>query len=196
MTLQNLATRLRLSADGVVRVGILLCAVVWFVSWKQPVLGSPANEPPVLQAVMTEGTAYMSYKYLYVRVFEDGTAEYHDVLSVDLTKPIPLLRRVLPQADVAGVTAVLCLPVVQKLSGAFEREDMGDVRETMDIEIRRGGDIQKVRLVNFHSDRDVPDRPRYTEAAVRLGCIVDRLRNKAESSGWESEECKQLPTVN
>jgi hypothetical protein len=33
---------------------------------------------------------------------------------------------------------------------------------------------------------------------VRLGCMVDRLGQKAKSksSDWQSEECKNLPKVN
>ena len=193
-----LSTPWRISAGSLIRVGILLCAACLFLPGKQPVHGSSAsiNVTPVLQAVMTEGTAYMSYKYLYVRVFEDGTAEYHGVLDVDLTKPIPVLTKSFSEADLAGVTAVLHLPPMQQLSGTYEREEMGDVRETLDIQIFHGGGVQEVRLVNFHSDRDVPGRPRYTQTAVRLGCIIDRLRHKAESSDWESEECKKLPVVN
>jgi hypothetical protein len=141
-------------------------------------------------------TPGMTHKYLYLRVFQDGTVEYHNPLDVDLTKPIPVFAKKLAQEDIQGLIALLHLPSVQGLSETFEREDLGIFHETLDIEIHRDTEVQKVSLVNFHSGRNVPGRPPYPEAAVRLGCMVDRLEQKAKSSDWQSEECKNLPKVN
>ena len=145
---------------------------------------------------MTDTTPGTSHKYLYLRVFKDGTVEYHNILDVDLTKPIPVVAKKLTQEDIEGLIALLRLPSIQRLSGTFQREDLGVVRETLKVEIHRDTGIQEVSLVNFHSDRNVPGRPPYPEAAVRLGCMVDRLEQKAKSSDWQTEECKNLPKVN
>jgi hypothetical protein len=153
-----------------------------------------------LQAIMTSTTPGTTpgttHKYLYLRVFEGGIVEYHNTLDVDLTKPIPLVAKKLAQEDIQGLIALLRLPSVQRLSGAFERGDLGIFHETLDIEIHHDTNVQKVSLVNFHSYRNVPGRPPYPEAAVRLGCMVDSLGHKAISSDWQSEECKNLPKVN
>lgn len=145
---------------------------------------------------MTDTTSYSSHKYLYLRVFENGTVEYHNILDVDLTAPIPIVAKKIAQEDIEGLIAVLRLPSVQRLSGTFELEDMGVVRETLNVEIHRNTEVQEVSLVNFHSNRNVPGRPPYPEAAVRLGCMVDRLEQKARSSDWQSKECKNLPKLN
>jgi hypothetical protein len=188
-----------LSIRRLFRVVILIfaAAVACLPSKPQARESSSINrEHPVLQVIMTETTSYSSHKYLYLRVFEDGTVEYHNILDVDLTAPTPVIAKKLVQHDIEGLIAVLRLPSVQRLSGTFEREDMGIVRETLNVEIHRKTEVQEVTFVNFHSDRNLPGRPSYPEAAIRLGCMVDRLEQKAKSSEWQSEECKNLPKVN
>jgi hypothetical protein len=189
-----------LSLPSLFKVVFLICAAAAgarLLSQPQARGSSSINrEHPVLQAIMVDSTSYSSHRYLYLRVFEDGTVEYHNILDVDLTKPIPVVAKQLTQEDTEGLLALLRLPSIQKLSGTFEREDMGVVRETLNVEIYRDTEVQKVNLVNFHSDRNVPGRPPYLEAAVRLGCMVDRLEQKAKSSDWQSKECKNLPKVN
>ncbi len=154
------------------------------------------KEHAALQAIMTGTSPYRSYKYLYVRVFGDGTVEYHNTREIDLTKPIPLVTKKLAQEDVTELMTLLRLPSIQKLSGTFEREDMGDVREALDVEIYRDSEVQKLSLVNFHNDRNTPGKPPYTVETVRLGCVIDRLAERAKSSDWQRGECKNLPKVN
>ncbi len=189
-----------LSLHSLFRVVILICAAASGACSPstQQARGSSSNdkEHPTLQVISTDTTSYSSQKYLYLRVFEDGTVEYHNIVDVDLTKPIPVIAKKLTQEDINGLIAPLRLPSVQRLSGAFEREDLGVFHETLDIEIHRDTDVQKVSLVNFHSGRNAPGRPPYPEAAVRLGCMVDGLEQKVKSSDWQSEECKNLPKVN
>jgi hypothetical protein len=81
-------------------------------------------------------TPGITHKYLYLRIFEDGTAEYHNPLDVDLTKLIPVFAKKLAQEDIQGLIALLRLPSVQGLSETFEREDLGVFHETLDIEIQ------------------------------------------------------------
>ena len=189
-----------LSLHILYRVAILICAAAPGACRPstQQARGSSSHdkEHPALQVISTDTSSYSSEKYLYLRVFEDGTVEYHSIVDVDLIKPIPVIAKKLVQEDIDGLMALLRLPSVQRLSGAFEREDLGIFHETLDIKIHRDTDVQKVSLVNFHSGRNAPGRPPYPEAAVRLGCVVDRLKQKANSSDWQSEECKNLPKVN
>jgi len=189
-----------LSLHILCRVAILICAAAsgGCSPSKQQARGSSSNdkEQPALQVISTDTSSYSSERYLYLRVFEDGTVEYHNIGDVDLTKPIPIIAKKLAQDDMDGLIALLRLPSVQRLSGAFEREDLEVFHETLDIEIHRDTNVQKVSLVNFHSGRNAPGRPPYPEAAVRLGCMVDRLEHKAKSSDWQSDECKNLPMVN
>jgi hypothetical protein len=190
------------SVQSLFGVVILICAVASGASSPstQQARGNSSNgkEHPTLQVISTNMTSYSSQKYLYLRVLQDGTAEYHNIVDIDLTKPIPLVAKKLAQEDIDGLIALLSLPSVRGLSGTFEREDLGVFHETLAIEIYRDRDLQKVSLVNFHSHRNAPGRPPYPEAAVRLGCMVDRLEQKAKSKSndWQSEECKNLPKVN
>lgn len=194
------AERLSQTVQRCISCALLAFSASAFAAWSRqsqsPQPSAPSTtERPLLQAITLVTSSDTSERYLYVRVFADARVEYHDPLKIDLTKPVPVVAKKLNPAEITRLAALLSLPEIQDLSGTFEREDLGIFHETWSIEIHRGPQVQNVSLVNFHSDGVVPGRPRYTEPAIILGCMIDRLEHKAKSSDWQMEECKNLLSV-
>ncbi len=175
----------------------LLAATAGGAIWEQQ--GQPAKiahpstaATPILEVISRYSSSYNSMSSLYLRYFDDGTAEYHDSQHIDLTKPIPLSRKKLPIGALNKLRSLVDLPEIQQLAGSYERDDLGIFHETLEISLFRDGHVQRLFFVNFDSHREADGKRSYPEEAVRLGCMIEHLRHKVLNTKWEAEECKKL----
>ena len=147
---------------------------------QQDVPSEASGRQPILEVVEISGPEWRSDRYLYLRVFSDGSMEFQDPMKIDLTNEIPIVRKKLSEQEMTQLTSVLTSKELQRLSGTYERENVGNIRSVLLIEIARDDRTQALEFVNFDSKYPTERGRAYTADAERLGGLIEKLRGQSQ----------------
>ena len=170
----------------------LLTALSMAHARHQQGLPPPSEQNPLLEVVATDYQIFSSVKYVYLRIREDGTVEYHDPLHIDLFHPT-LIRRTLPAAELNQLKSGLSAPNAANLTGEYHGGLGVDTSLRWDVSFRTGSETHRLTLWNFTYGLDRPPYKRpIPEPARELGCLFEEIRNKLDGSDRRSERCNSL----
>ena len=132
----------------------------------------------VLEVLETDWGVGGTNQSVYVRVFSDGSVEYHPKRSQEL-KTHRVSRGQLSEAQLEATAKVLTREDVAALASLFKSTfTPKDFYWTLDFTIPRGSQSQRIKVVNFSPDTAVQNNKGYPEALVRLVCAAWALRKQ------------------
>jgi hypothetical protein len=149
----------------------------------------------LLEVMATHVTVASEVKYVYLRVFSDGTAEIQSSNNSDAeTKERPTIKKTLTQDEFLQIKSVVDAPKLADVAPKFEtRYAIVDTWTEWRIKIRRSGQPQVIEVLEFSPALARTMKHPYPDALVKLGCSIKKLR--ADVSG-ESEplddECQRV----
>lgn len=155
---------------------------------------SELSRQPILEVVEISGPDWWEDRYLYLRLFLDGRAEFQDPRKIDLTKEMPAASKKLSEQDREKLMTILSSKETRELSGIYEKENIGNIRSILMIEIERSDGKQHLEFVNFDSDRAMEGGRAYTPAAERFGSIIRKAREDSLEKRPLPSESKQSTT--
>jgi len=182
----------------VVMLVALFAAPVYWLSLfsKQATALIDSARQPILEVVEISGPDWGADRYLYLRVFPDGSVEFQDPRKIDLTKEMPLLRERISDQDRQQLMLILNSQEARELSGVYERENIGNIRAISLIHVARDGGKQNLEFVNFDSESAMEGGRAYTSTAELFGKIIRIVRKHSLDKHASASEAKQLTTEN
>lgn len=147
----------------------------------------------VFEVLETDWGVGGTNQLVYIRMFSDGSVEYHPKRSQELRRDRVSHGEI--SEDQLNMTAkVLAREDVAKLPPVFKSTFTPiDFYWTLDLGIPRGAQVQRIKVVNFSPAMAVQNNKTYPEALVRLVCAAwaDRTRLAAETPDL-SEDCRRF----
>jgi hypothetical protein len=143
----------------------------------------------LLEVIAADYQLFSSVKYVYLRIFPDGTVEYHDPLHIDLFDP-STIRRTLSSEQMNQLKAGLSEPEVGKLSGEYYGGGGVDTSLRWDVTFETADKTYRFTLWNFTYDlRRRPKDREIPEPARKLGCMLEEINDNLRSLDRHSEQC-------
>ena len=148
----------------------------------------------ILEIIATHATMASEVRYVYLRVFSDGTAEYQSSKHSDAVKnEVPVIKKTLTPDEFKKIRSVLSEPKLATLKPRYEtRYAIVDTWTEWTVKIQRSGQTQSIQVLEFSPGLARAMKHPYPDALVRLGCNIEKLR--ADISGeYDSlpSDCKK-----
>jgi len=145
---------------------------------------SPATAPVTLIEVIATHTApETEYRYVYLRVFSDGTAEYQPTAPSDAKNTEPaILKKTLTKDDFTLIKSATYEPTLAKVGSKYETKyAIVDSWTEWKIELHRSTQTQTIQVLEFSPGLAKTMKHPYPDALVKLGCALKKTR--ADVSG-------------
>ena len=153
--------------------------------------GGASPKQLVLEILMTESGVGGTNQLVFLRIFSNGTVQFHPKRGQDLNKTH------VSQADISRAQ-------LNSIAGLLEEEDVKNLPSTfrstytpidfnwvLDMNIPRGPKVQQIKLINFYPATAKQNKKPYPEALLRLACTVLALRNGLNAeTPYSEEECR------
>jgi hypothetical protein len=174
---------------------LCVCFFSFVASGQQKTTTLATTSSPLIEVIATDYQVWSSYKFLFLRVFPDGKAEYNDIRRVDLTRPPVILRKTVSAEVMSQLATLISETGVRKLDGVYSGNIGKDTSLKWDITLSRVEEKQKITWFNFTYGLDEkPKRPIPNEA-IELGCVIlkisDHLRGSLMEREWLPDQCKK-----
>ena len=168
----------------------LLASANNFVQLAAP---SPAADT-ILDVIATHSTMASEERYVYLRVFSDGTAEYQSSKHSDgVQNDLPVIRKTLRQDEFKRIRSILSEPKLAAVGPKYAtRYAIVDSWTEWTVKIQRSGQTQSIQVLEFSPGLARTMKHPYPDALVRLGCNIEKLR--ADVSGETNSlhnDCKK-----
>ncbi len=150
----------------------------------------------ILEVIATHATSESEDKYVYLRVFSDGTAECETSRHRNSeSKEFPTVKKMLSQDELIRIKSMASDPKLATLGPKYEtRYAIVDSWTEWTIKIQRTtGDSQIIEVLEFSPDLAKVMKHPYPDALVRLGCSI--AKSRADVSGDSislDDECKRV----
>jgi hypothetical protein len=141
---------------------------------------SPATAPTqtLIEVITTHTAPETEHNYVYLRVFTDGTAKGQPSAPSNAKNAGPtILRKNLSQDEFTRIKSVAHEPALAKVGSKYETKyGVVDSWTEWKIELRRSGQTQTIRVMQFSPGLAKTMKHPYPEALVKLGCAVKKTR--------------------
>lgn len=115
-------------------------------------------------------------RFVYARLFSDGSVEYHPRGSQDIKKD-RVSKGQVSEEEFNAVMETLVRADIKALPKYFATTyTPKDFYWTLDFRILRGPESQFIKVVNFYPPMAKQNRKPYPEALIRLVCTAWRIR--------------------
>jgi hypothetical protein len=132
-------------------------------------------------------------QFVYVRVFSDGSIEYHPKRFQDLRKQHASQGKI-SKEDLDAIAGVLTRKDVAELPSLFKSTYVPiDSYWDLDFTIPRSGETQKIQVVNFSPTKAIENKKAYPQPLVRLVCAAWGVRKLFSTEMPDlSQHCQQF----
>jgi hypothetical protein len=158
---------------------------------------SPSPRPGadiILDVIATHSTMASEDRYVYLRAFSDGTAEYQSAKRSDAVQSdLPVMKKTLTQDEFNRIRSILSEPRLAALRPKYAtRYAIVDSWTEWTVKIKRSGQTQSIQVLEFSPGLARIMKHPYPDALVRLGCNIEKLRAdvSGESDSLHSD-CKK-----
>jgi hypothetical protein len=149
----------------------------------------------VLEVIATHTTLESEDKYVYLRVFFDGTAEWQSSMLSNSQKTKRLaVKKTLTQDEFMRIKSAVTEPKLAAVGPRYEtRYAIVDSYTEWMIKIQRPGQPQIIQVLEFSPGLARTMKHPYPDALVKLGCNIKKLRVdvSGESNKLLDSECKR-----
>jgi hypothetical protein len=148
----------------------------------------------VLEVIATHTTLASEDKYVYLRVFSDGTAEWQSSMLSNSQKTEHLaVKKTLTQDEFIRIKSAVSEPKLAAVGPRYEtRYAIVDTSTEWTIKIQRPGQPQIIQVLEFSPGLARTMKHPYPDALVKLGCNIKKLRvDVSGESNTLDSECKR-----
>jgi len=153
----------------------------------------------VLEVIATHNTLASEDRYVYLRVFSDGTAEWQSSKHSNSQKTELLaFKKTLTQDEFMRIKSVVSEPKLAAVGPKYEtRYAIVDTSTEWTIKIQRPGRPQIIQVLEFSPGLARTMKHPYPSALVKLGCNIEKTRAdvSGESNTPDSECMRALRTA-
>ena len=151
----------------------------------------------LLEVLQTDAGVGGTNQFVYIRIFTDGSVEYHPRRSQELRRE-HVTRAHIPEEELAATAKALAREDVVVLPSMFKSTFTPiDFNWVLDFAIPRGGQRQKITVVNFSPSMAVRNNKAYPEALVRLVCAAWVVRKQLSTETPDlSQDCRDFAGQN
>jgi hypothetical protein len=153
----------------------------------------------VLEVIATHNTLASEDRYVYLRVFSDGTAEWQSSNYSNSQKTELLAaKKTLTQDEFMRIKSVVSEPKLAAVGPKYEtRYAIVDTFTEWTIKIQRPGRLQIIQVLEFSPGLARTMKHPYPNALVKLGCNIEKTRAdvSGESHTPDSECMRALGTA-
>jgi hypothetical protein len=175
---------------------VLVTALAFFPPASDLAQSPKVGAEIILEVIAAHTTMESEYRYVYLRVFSDRTAECQSSKHSDTeNKELPAIKKALTQNEFIRIESVVNDPKVSTLEPKYEtRYAIIDSSTEWTIKIQRsGGQTQIIRVLEFSPGLARAMKHPYPDSLVKLGCSIKKLR--ADASGESislDDECQMV----
>ena len=131
----------------------------------------------LLEVLQTDSGVGGTNQFVYLRVFSDGSVEYHPRRNQELKRE-RVSRGQISEEELEATAKTLAREDVAELPSIFPSTYTPiDFYWTLDFTIFRNTQNQKIKVVNFYPAMAAQNKKSYPEALVRLVCTAWSVRN-------------------
>lgn len=141
---------------------------------------SPATAPvqTIIEVIATHTTPQTEHRYMYLRVFSDGTAECQLSAPTDAKNKEPaILRKTLTKDEFTRIKSAAYEPALANVGSKYETKyAIVDSWTEWKIELHRSGQTQTIQVLEFSPGLAETMKHPYPDALVKLGCTLKKTR--------------------
>ena len=155
----------------------------------------PINPGVLLEVIATHTTPAHEDRFVYLRVFSDGTAECQSSKPGDPeNKERGTIKKTLTKEEFSRIKSLVEEPELADVGARYEtRYAIVDSWTEWRINIRRKRQVQNIEIMEFSPGLAKTMKHPYPQALVKLGCTLEKMRAyvSGEASLLDSE-CRNV----